>query len=155
MLWTKQDMQLYISQKEYIDTAIIPIIPFQLSHDNDMDKSTSKREVLSIFATLIEKELSGRVLLIPNYYYLEYGGKDQEVDRLNRWTEEIQKQPFKHVFILTFDAGWKKFEKNLEANLLWLPGFQADDPYDGQTQQLIRGQVQDVVELIRSYWKQD
>ncbi|HAM81174.1 DUF2487 family protein [Ornithinibacillus bavariensis] len=152
MLWTKQDMQVYIKQKEYIDTAIIPIIPFQLSHENDMDKSTSKREVLSIFATVIEKELSGRVLLIPNYYYLEYGDKAQEVDRLNRWTEEIQKQPFKHVFIVTFDSSWKKFEKELEANLLWLPGFQADDLYDGKTQQLIQGQVQDVVELIRSYW---
>lgn len=152
MQWTKKDMELYIGSKEYIDTAIIPIIPFQLSQETNIGKSTSKREVLSIFATEIEKELSGRVLLIPNYYYLEYGDKDEEAQRLNKWTQEIQKQPFEHVFILTFDAGWKKHEKSLDANLLWVPGFQIDEQNSSNIMPLIRGQVADVIELLRSYW---
>ncbi|WP_026906550.1 DUF2487 family protein [Paucisalibacillus globulus] len=152
MQWTKRDMGVYVGSKEFIDTAIIPILPFQLSQESNLSKSTSKREVLSIFATEIEKELSGRVLLIPNYYYLEYGDKLEEAKRLNSWNEEIQKQPFEHVFILTFDSGWKRFEKDLQANLLWVPGFQADDPNSDEMRQMIRGQVSDVVELIRSYW---
>jgi hypothetical protein len=152
MQWTKKDMGVYVGSKEFIDTAIIPILPFQLSQESNLSKSTSKREVLSIFATEIEKELSGRVLLIPNYYYLEYGDKLEEAKRLNCWTEEIQKQPFEHVFILTFDSGWKRCEKDLQANLLWVPGFQADDPNSDEMRQMIRGQVSDVVELIRSYW---
>lgn len=152
MQWTKKDMQLYVGSKEYIDTAIIPIIPFNLSHEAEIPKSTSKREIISIFAMEIEKELTGRILLVPNYYYLEFGDKAEETKRLNQWTQEIYQQPFKHVFILTFDAGWKKLEKDLEGNLLWLPGFQVDNPNSSEMQQMIRGQVADVVELIRSYW---
>ncbi|WP_047985303.1 DUF2487 family protein [Ornithinibacillus californiensis] len=152
MQWTKKDMELYLGSKEYFDTAIIPIIPFQLSQEANIGKSTSKREVLSVFVTEIERELSGRLLLIPNYYYLEFGDKDEEAKRLNNWTEEISKQPFKHVFILTFDAGWKRHEKDLDANLLWLPGFQTDQLNSTEILQMIRGQVADVVELIRSYW---
>ncbi|WP_042145656.1 DUF2487 family protein [Paucisalibacillus sp. EB02] len=152
MQWTKKDMGLYVGSKEYIDTAIIPILPFQLSQESNLGKSTSKREILSIFASEIENELSGRLLLIPNYYYLEYGDKAEEVKRLNSWTGEIQEQPFEHVFILTFDSGWKRYEKDLLANLLWLPGFQAENPNSDEMRQMIRGQVSDVVELIRSYW---
>lgn len=152
MQWTKKDIQTYLGSKEYIDTAIIPIIPFQLSRESEIGKSTSKRELLSIFATEIEKELSGRVLLVPNYYYLEFGDKETEAKRLNDWTQELFKQPFKHVFILTFDSGWKRHEKELEANLLWLPGFHADDPNSDEMKLMIRGQVADVVELMRSYW---
>ncbi|WP_010095897.1 YpiF family protein [Ornithinibacillus scapharcae] len=152
MQWTKKDIQTYLGSKEYIDTAIIPIIPFQLSRESEIGKSTSKREILSIFATEIEKELSGRVLLVPNYYYLEFGDKEAEAKRLNDWTKELFTQPFKHVFILTFDSGWKRHEKELDANLLWLPGFQVEDPNSVETIQMIRGQVADVVELMRSYW---
>ncbi|WP_096270454.1 DUF2487 family protein [Paucisalibacillus globulus] len=152
MQWIKKDMELYVGSKEYIDTAIIPILPFQMSQEGNLSKSTSKREILSIFATEIENELSGRLLLIPNYYYLEYGDKVEEMERLNKWTKEIQAQPFKHVFVLTFDSGWKRYEKDMSANLLWLPGFQAENPNSDELRQMIRGQVSDVVELIRSYW---
>lgn len=155
MHWIKKDMELYLGSKEYVDTALIPIIPFQLSHEATIGKSTSKRELLSVFASEIEKELAGRVLLIPNYYYLEYGDSKLETERLNQWFDEIITQPFKHVFILTFDASWKKVEKDLKANVLWLPGFQVDNLHDEQTQSLIRGQVSDVVELIRSYWQEN
>ncbi|MEN2766186.1 DUF2487 family protein [Ornithinibacillus xuwenensis] len=152
MQWTKNDMQLYVGSKEYIDTALIPIIPFQVSQESTIGKSTLKREVVSIFATEIEQELTGRILLIPNYYYLEFGDKSEELKRLNQWIEEIKKQPFKHVFILTLDANWKKVESDLEGNLLWLPGFTSENTASTKMQQLIRGQVTDVVELIRSYW---
>lgn len=152
MQWTKKDMELYVGSKEYIDTAIIPIIPFQVSQEASFGKSTSKRESLSIFATEIEKELSGRVLLIPNYYYLEFGDKERETKRLNDWCEEIKKQPFEHVFILTFDASWKRYEKDLEANLLWVPGVQVDETNSTNMLQLLRGQVPDVIDLLRSYW---
>jgi hypothetical protein len=152
MQWTKKDMELYLGSKEYIDTAIIPIIAFQMSQEANIGKSTSKRELISIFATEIEKELSGRVLLLPNYYYLEYGDKSEEAKRLNSWTGEVQSQPFKHVFILTFDAGWKRHEKDLVANLLWLPGFQVENPNSEEMRNMVRGQVADVVELLRSYW---
>ncbi|GGA61376.1 DUF2487 family protein [Ornithinibacillus halotolerans] len=152
MQWTSMDMEKYLSAKEYIDTAIIPIIPFQLSHETTIGKSTSKRELVSIFATEIESELSGRTLLVPNYYYLEFGDKEEEVKRLNAWTKEIQSQPFKHVFVLTFDSIWKRYEKDLDANLLWLPGFQTEGVNPQEMMNIIRGQVSDVVELMRSYW---
>ena len=38
MKWRDSDLKQYKNTKEYIDTIIIPIIPFQMSQDDDLEK---------------------------------------------------------------------------------------------------------------------
>ncbi|SHF56604.1 YpiF family protein [Ornithinibacillus halophilus] len=152
MRWVKDDIQTYKKGKEYFDTVIVPVIPFHLSQDAELDKSTSLSEVMNILAHEIEKELSGRVLLIPGYHYIKQSDKEEEVKRINSWVEDIQKQPFNHIFFLTFDPSWKKYERELEGNLLWLPGIQSDNIHSDEMHSMIRNQVAQIGELIRSYW---
>lgn len=152
MKWFHEDMKKYKTAKEYIDTAIIPLQAFQLTDEQSLEDDAFQREVLSIYAQEIEKELSGRMMLTPTYNYLKFGSNVDEIKRLNEWVTHLQEQPFKTIFIMTFDMEWKKNEKDLDANLLWLPGIKKGNIRSEETIQVIRSQVEQISELIRSYW---
>ncbi|MFD2045856.1 YpiF family protein [Ornithinibacillus salinisoli] len=152
MKWNEHDMEKYMQAKEYIDTIILPLIPFHLSQEASVKKNAFASEVLTIFSSEIEKELTGRIVLTPSYYYVKNADKEPEVDRLNAWVDDMKEQPFQHIFFISFDSKWKKHEKDLNGNLIWLPGFQSGDVQSVEMQQVIREQVKQIVELIRSYW---
>lgn len=152
MKWTSNDLQKYLQAKEYIDTVIIPVQGFQLQQEKSVEKDAFQREVLSIYSHEIEKELSGRILLTPPYNYIKSEVLDEEVQRLNHWIEHMQAQPFKTIFILTFDNQWKKREKEITGELLWFPSIQTKHIHSEETGKMIRSQVEQVSELIRSYW---
>ncbi|WP_042223599.1 YpiF family protein [Oceanobacillus manasiensis] len=152
MKWKKNDIAQYIEAKEYIDSVLIPLVPFQVSDENALTTSTFQSEVIYILANEIEKELTGRVLLTPTYHYLKNSNKETEVDRLNYWVQDVKQQPFEHVFFITFDSGWKKLEKELDGTLLWLPGSKTGNLQSVEMRALIKEQVEQLGELIRSYW---
>lgn len=152
MKWFQNDLQKYGQAKEYIDTLLIPLQSFHLSEEENLTKDSFQREVLSIYANEIEKELSGRLMLAPTYFYLKSSDQQAEIDRLNEWIKDIEQQPFKTVFLMTFDNRWKKVEKDLNANLLWLPGLKPMDIHSKEAVSVIRNQIEQISELIRSYW---
>lgn len=152
MKWINEDLKKYVQAKEYIDTAIIPLQAFQLSEDSTLEKDAFHNEVLSIYVQEIEKELSGRILLTPPYHYLKFANMESEIVRLNEWIQNIEEQPFKTTFVITFDNSWKKVEKDLQCNLLWLPGIKTGSIKSEETIKFIRSQVEQISELIRSYW---
>lgn len=145
-------MGKYVGAKEYIDTLLIPLIPLQFSNDGEAEKLAFQQEVMSILANEIETELSGRLMLVPNYCYLKNSDKGTEAERINQWIEDVEQQPFKHIILLTFDASWRKYEKELNGHFLWLPGMKSGDLQSKETHQLLRDQVQELSEIIRSYW---
>lgn len=150
--WTPEDLQKYVQAKEYIDTAIIPVLGFQMNDEKKLEKEAFQREVLSIYTNEIEKELSGRLLLTPPYNYVKSDDMTKELERLNNWIDHIKEQPFTSVFILTFDNQWKKIEKNLNAELLWFPSVQTGDIKSEESIRMIRNQVDQISELIRTFW---
>src|SRR5690625_64565 len=152
MQWNSEDLAQYMDAKEYIDTIIIPLQPFHLSKDNQLQKDAFLRNVLSIYTNETEKELSGRVLLTPSYNYLKFTQLEEEVNRLNNWVEDITNQPFHTIFFMTFDMKWKKVESKLDGHLIWLPGIDSGDLHTKEAVKMIQNQVTQISELIRSYW---
>lgn len=152
MKWKKTELEKYVQAKEYVDTILLPLIPCQMGNDQESEKSSFQNEVINIFANEIEKELSGRIMLAPSYYFLKTADKTAEVDRINAWVQDMQKQPFEHIILLTFDAEWKKYEKSINGNILWLPGMQSGDLHSKETIDFIRDQISQISEIIRSYW---
>ncbi|WP_430785564.1 DUF2487 family protein [Virgibacillus flavescens] len=153
MKWLNKDLIQYIQAKEYVDTIIVPLMPFHLSNEKELLKSGFQGEALSIFVNEIEKELTGRIMVTPTYTYLKNKDKLKEITRLNEWKEDISAQPFNHTFFITFDSNWKKHEPNIDGTLLWLPGMQTGDLYSQEMQGVIQDQVHQISELIRSYWE--
>ncbi|WP_284141299.1 MULTISPECIES: YpiF family protein [unclassified Virgibacillus] len=153
MKWKKADVEKYVQAKEYIDTILLPLIPFQFSQDKDIELVASQNDLLHIFASEIEKELAGRVMLLPSYHYISSAAKSEEYLRLNSWIQETEKQPFEHAILLTFDASWKKYEKEITGNLIWLPMIQSESFDSKQIKGLIKNQVEQICEMIRAYWQ--
>src|SRR5690625_154216 len=152
MQWYKEDIEQYLNAKEYVDTVIILLQPFHLSHDKELLKDSFLRQALSIYANEIEQELSGRVFLTPEYNYLKSSQLENEVTRINNWVQDIKKQPFQSVFYLTFDIAWRKVESDLNGELIWLPGISSGDLQAKETVSMIQNQVTQISELIKSYW---
>ncbi|TRM12565.1 DUF2487 family protein [Lentibacillus cibarius] len=155
MKWIKKDLQQFVKAKEYVDTAIVPLLSFQLSDDAKLERDAFQSETQSVFLRELEKELTGRVMLIPDYRYLKSADKDAELNRLQSWVGDVQAQPFRHVFFITSDSSWKKSEQELPGTLIWLPITAGDSANPENMQPIIREHVQQVSELIRSYWKDD
>lgn len=151
MKWNAVDLAKYKEAKEYIDTVIIPLQKFQIENESQIIDEAFQREVLFLFSQEIEKELSGRVLLAPEFNYLT-NEHENEVARLNKWIEHLTNQPFKTVVLMTFDSKWNKFNQDLNGQLLWLPGINKGDINSPEVKTLIKSQVQQISELIRSYW---
>lgn len=152
MKWTKSDLERYVGAKEYIDTLLIPLFPFEFSDDSRLAKNAFQIEIMSIFLDELENELTGRVVLSPSYHYLKKASKEDEIIRLNSWILNAREQPFEHIFFVTFDSSWKKEERSLDGNLLWLPATHSGDIHSKETVGIIRDQVEQVSEFIRSYW---
>lgn len=151
MKWHSKDIKQYSKAKEFVDTLFIPLIPFHLS-SGDVEKRALQNEVMSIYANEIEQSLTGRVMLVPHYYYLSSKDLQLEVERLNEWIQSTNNELFKHVFLLTFDSTWRKFEQQLDGTLIWLPGMYSGKIYSEEVTQMISDQVEELIELIRSYW---
>ncbi|WP_286191247.1 YpiF family protein [Virgibacillus salexigens] len=152
MKWKKADVAQYLEAKEYIDTILIPLIPYQMTGDTELEKNAFQNELTSVLANELEKELTGRIMLTPTYNYVKAADREEEVNRIHSWIEEIQQQPFPHIFLLTLDSSWKKHEQALDGTLLWLPGMKSGDLHSAEMHRFIRDQVEQVSELIRSYW---
>lgn len=152
MKWTKNDMEKYKNAKEFVDTLLIPLSPFEIGEDTSLEKDAFQQEVLHLFVHEIEQQLAGRLLLIPSYMYLKSAVKDNEVNRIQQFVIDAKKHPFEHVFFVTFDASWRKYEADLNGHVLWVPSVQTGDLKSKEVQSLIKDQVTQLSELIRSYW---
>ncbi|WP_101844081.1 DUF2487 family protein [Halobacillus sp. Marseille-P3879] len=151
MQWTKEDIELYAAEKKYVDTLIIPLIPFNPEADHTLVKEAFQRELNQLTTQLLEKEYRGRVLLAPDYNYIT-GQYEHETQRINEWIEKFKKQPFEHVFLFTFDTKWKRWEQNLNGNLLWIPSLNERNLQSSETRSYVKEQIHQISELIRAYW---
>ncbi|SDJ67600.1 DUF2487 family protein [Sediminibacillus albus] len=152
MQWNKQDLGQYLTAEEYIDTLLIPLVPISLATGEDMVKGAGQMETTNIFVKEMEKQYKGRIFLLPIYSYLSSPDLEAEAVRLNKWVENACQRPFRHVFFFTFDHQWKKQERLLSGNLLWLPSIKADDIQSKETKAVVNDQVSQLTELIKSYW---
>ncbi|MFD1018477.1 DUF2487 family protein [Thalassobacillus hwangdonensis] len=147
----KQDLEQFQQAKEYIDTLLIPLIPMDPSNEELMIKQAVQNELTQLFCREIENECKGRLLLTPLYTYLS-GDEEGEAERLNRWISKFKSQPFQHVFLFTMDSKWKKYEKNVDADLIWVPAMGTSDLNSTATQSFVKEQVREITGLIQSYW---
>ncbi|MFJ9382879.1 YpiF family protein [Peribacillus sp. NPDC101481] len=151
MKWTAKDLDMYLQSKEYVDTVLIPLVP--LSFRGQMKQSGSMNEFLTILSLEIEKQMKGRILLLPTFHYLS--GELDKVERLKRWANEVKENNFEHVFFLTSDFEWKKEERELENNLVWIPAIPLEGLEIEQAREMINQQVLQILDIFSYNWKNE
>ncbi|CAH0171802.1 hypothetical protein ASG97_22125 [Bacillus sp. Soil745] len=151
MKWTAKDLDMYMQSKEYVDTVLIPLVP--LSFKGQMKQTGSMNEFLTILSLEIEKQMKGRILLLPTFHYLS--DEMDKVERLKRWANEVKENNFEHVFFLTSDFEWKKEERELENNLVWIPAIPLEGLEIEQAREMINQQVIQILDIFSYNWKNE
>lgn len=155
MQWNRNDVERYVPEKQYVDTLLIPLTPFSVSvNDEQMSSLSNQYPMINIFTQQIENEFMGRIFLAPNYMYSPNMDMKKEVERLNEMTKEALSQSFKYILYVTADNRWKKVEKDLEGSLIWIPALKTSDFSSDEAKNILTDQIQQVTELIQSYWEE-
>lgn len=147
MNWTVTDIQLYEQEKEYVDTAVIPLIP--LSFGSNMQSTVQKGEFISIFAEALEREYRGRLLLFPPFSYMS--GQKEEESRLQEWAKLFKQNGMRHIVYITSDYEWKS--ASLDGHLFWLPAIPLDQLDDKAKQEVIGSQIREIMSVLTEKWE--
>ncbi|MED5051977.1 YpiF family protein [Anoxybacillus rupiensis] len=148
MKWTVSDIDMYEKEKQYIDTALLPLI--QLTLSNATKTAVAGGELVQLLASEVERQLKGRLFLLPPFTYFLTETKEECVKRLNVWTDELKKSGMAHVFYLTSDRMWNETE--LGGKLFVLPSIPLEHMDEVYQQQMVREQTSKLLSSFISHW---
>ncbi|KGX92153.1 hypothetical protein N781_17790 [Pontibacillus halophilus JSM 076056 = DSM 19796] len=151
MKWVSEDIAMYKEASEYVDTVIIPLQPYSFTlKGEDMAERAVQSQLLTKLVEGVESQYKGRVFLTHPYVYKE-DVDAIEVERLNDWTAHMHQSGLVNVLYFTYDMKWKKVERELKGELVWLtaPAGNASSESDMKA---LHNQVKQVSELVESYW---
>ncbi|RDU36355.1 DUF2487 domain-containing protein [Neobacillus piezotolerans] len=151
MKWSAEDIRSYSSAKEYVDTAIIPLIGVDFG--DGIAQSASSTEYIGLLAAQLERQFTGRILLLPSFTYLKEEAPASSAGRLNRWEEKLADEGIRHVFFLTSDQSWREEERNFNGSLIWLPALPLANMEEKQKTLLINDQVKQLMQLFTAKWR--
>ena len=141
-------MEQFQSQKQFIDTAIVPLLSLEFS-DERSKQSSSAAEFLMSLTAFIEHQFKGRLLVTPPFSYIE---SSKEIISLQAIYEELQAAGFKHIFFLTCDHHWTKVNDSF--NILWLPAIPLESMDKGVKNSILEDQLRQVIPLFSTKWAQ-
>lgn len=153
MKWTSQDIEKYLQAKEYIDTAVLPLIP--ISFGEDMQQTALMSEFTFLLSSLLERQYTGRILLLPSFTYIKTKNSQTLVNDLQTFTLNIRDQLFKHIFLLTSDSDWKMHEAQLADDLIWIPALPIESLDYPQKIAMMESQVKQILALFTQRWREN
>jgi Protein of unknown function (DUF2487) len=153
MKWVSKDIETYLTAKEYVDTAVIPL--YSVSLGNEMLQSASSAEFITLLTNYLERQFTGRLLLVPPFTYLKNDNPDDIIQQLKKWEDNIEKNEFKHIFYITSESDWKMYENQLSGSLIWLPTIPLEHLSDSQKVSMIESQVKQLLSLFTQKWHEN
>jgi hypothetical protein len=153
MKWVSKDIETYLTAKEYVDTAVIPVI--SVSFGDEMMQSASSAEFITLLTSYLERQFTGRLLLLPPFTYLKSDHPEDIIQQMKKWEENIEKNEFKHIFYITSESDWKIYEKELTGSLIWLPTLPLEHLNDQQKISMIESQVKQLLSLFTQKWQEN
>lgn len=153
MKWISKDIETYLSAKEYVDTAVIPL--YSVTFGNEMSQSASNAEFITLLTNYLERQFTGRLVLFPPFTYLKNDDSENIVNQLKNWEENIEKNEFKHIFYITSESDWKIHEDKLTGSLIWLPSLPLGTLNDQQKNSMIESQVKQLLDLFTRKWHEN
>ncbi|MFC5541046.1 YpiF family protein [Ureibacillus suwonensis] len=148
MYFQVKDVQQYQQNKEFIDTAIVPLVSLDFAEDKIV-KSSSEAEFLMALTSFIEQQFKGRLMLIPPYSYTEDMKNEKLVQTLKK---NIQEGGFKHVIFITCDHFWTKLQDVID--VIWLPAIPIESMDKDVKKRILEEQLKQVLPVLSSKWSQ-
>ncbi|WP_394579675.1 YpiF family protein [Cytobacillus firmus] len=151
MKWISQDIDMFLKEKQYVDTAVLPLLP--VSFGDDIKQSVAMTEFISLLSVQLERQFRGRLIMLPGYAYLKQASEESMISGLGQWESELKAQGFKHIFLLTSDSMWKTFEDRLQGGLIWLPSLPLEHMDEDYRNSILDDQVKQLLNLFVQKWQ--
>lgn len=151
MNWNAKDVEFYLQEKEYIDTAVVPLIPIAL--DTKIKHVAEKGEFTQLLSIHLERQFKGRMLFLPPFTYLSEFENEKKVILLNEWGEYIKESGFKHTFFLTADEQWTEMEGEIHKTLLYVPSVPLEHVEESYKHTIMEDQVKSLMKKVVQGWQ--
>jgi hypothetical protein len=149
--WNGKEVELYMKEKQYIDTAVIPLLP--IGFEEAMKTFAAQGEFISLLSMHLEHQFKGRLMLFPAFTYLNSEDKEMAEKRLDDWKSAMRDAGFKYVFFLTSDSDWRFSNEELERSLMWLPSIPLDTMDEKYKHSIMEDQVKQLLNVIVKKWQ--
>jgi hypothetical protein len=146
MHWNGKDSTVYQAQKEFIDTAVIPLIQIDGSDEGFQFAASAADFTLSL-ANVIENQFKGRIVLFPSFSYTK--SQDKQLV-FKEWQEELNKASFKHIFYVTSDREWSTMGE--EQNIIWIPSVPLDSMDQKMRNSVLEDQLRQLIPIFAKKW---
>ncbi|PLR80475.1 DUF2487 domain-containing protein [Bacillus canaveralius] len=153
MKWSPQDIDMYLNAKEYVDTAVLPLLP--VSFDEDMKQAAAMTEFITLLAVQIERQFKGRLILLPGFAYLKSSEESRLLANIKEWERELKAKGFPHIIYVTSDSAWKSRENEMEGSLIWLPTLPLEHMDESNKITIIEDQVKQLLQLFIQKWREN
>ncbi|NJP38203.1 YpiF family protein [Alkalicoccus luteus] len=150
MKWIGKDMDTYSQAAEYIDTAVIPLIP--AAPGKKMKDAVKMAEFTEYLAEYVEQQYTGRVFLLPPFTYLLTEPLADRMERLLTWQQAFSKEGFEHFLYLTADMDWRTADTKGNGELVWVPSFPLKGMDGRDKLQSIEQQAQQIIPIMTDKW---
>ncbi|UOY93465.1 YpiF family protein [Ectobacillus sp. JY-23] len=148
MKWRTKDIEVYETAKEYIDTALVPLIPFAL--EGALQEVVRQGEFVDCLSAEMEREYKGRIVLLPPFTYLT-SEKEDEQERLKRWESRIKESGIKHIVYITSDYEWKACP--VQETVIWLPAIPLYQLEEHTRRDVLQANVRDIHKILTEKWE--
>lgn len=153
MKWTSQDIETYLNAKEYVDTAIVPLVA--VSVGGEMKQSAAAAEFITLLTGHLERQFTGRLILLPPFTYLKSKNGENTIKDLKDWETNLEKGEFKHLFYITSEIEWRTREEYLNGTVIWLPSIPLEHMNDSQKMAVVDSQVKQLLDLFTQKWHEN
>jgi hypothetical protein len=148
--WNPQDVEVYLQSKEYVDTAVIPLLP--VAFDSEMGQAAAMSEFITLVTGQLERQFKGRILLLPGFSYLKIVEEENTFTNLLDWETQLKSNGFKHIFYLTSDVFWKPFDDRLSGSLIWIPSIPLETMQESMKISVVESQIKQMINLFTREW---
>lgn len=146
MFFNVKDIEQFQSQKQFIDTAIVPLLSLEFADDRSRQSSSAAEFLMSLTA-FIEQQFKGRLFVTPP---VSYTPSVKDAIRPEMIQEDLQSAGFKHIFFMTCDHHWSTIEGELE--VIWLPAIPLESMDKKVKQRILEDQLKQVIPTFTSAW---
>ncbi|TQR19766.1 DUF2487 family protein [Psychrobacillus vulpis] len=146
MHWNGKDSAVFQAQKEFIDTAVIPLTLIDGSEHGFQFAASAADFTLSL-GNVIENQFKGRIVLFPSF---SYTSNQDKLTLFENWKEEINKAEFKHIFFITSDREWNTMGE--EQNVIWIPSVPLESMDQKMRNSILEDQLRQLVPIFAKKW---
>jgi hypothetical protein len=151
MRWTVRDIDSYFLTKEYVDTALVPLVP--VTWHREIKSAVAAGEFAALIVDKLEQQLKGRVIHFPPFTYLKSEAPEDRFERLHQWKQELLQDEMKYVFFITSDADWKSVESRMDESLTWIPAVPLEHMDADNIEAVLGGQIKQLLQIITIKWQ--